>query len=106
MGRPGWPTRGTSSWRWSSSYALVPCSRNYLQVGFWEVPDVSSGYSTRCARPDQCAEPLGLAIHSGAQKTHQDVKDKVSRGGSESHSIEARLRKKRPPGYSTSSPRL
>ena len=35
-------------------------------------------------------------MHPGAQQTHQDVKDKVSRGGTESYGIEARLRKKRP----------
>jgi hypothetical protein len=40
--------------------------------------------------------PLGLAIHPAAQQAHQDVKDKVSRGGTESHGIETRLRKKRP----------
>jgi hypothetical protein len=40
--------------------------------------------------------PLGLAMHPGAQQTHQDVKDKVSRGSNESHRIEARLRKKCP----------
>jgi hypothetical protein len=40
--------------------------------------------------------PLGLAMHPGAQKTHQDVEDKVSRGGNESYGIEARPRKKRP----------
>jgi hypothetical protein len=40
--------------------------------------------------------PLGLAIHPAAQQTHQNVEDKVSRGGTESHGIEARLRKKCP----------
>jgi len=40
--------------------------------------------------------PLGLAIHPAAQQAHQDVKDKVSRSGSECHAIEARLRKKCP----------
>jgi hypothetical protein len=39
---------------------------------------------------------LALAIHPAAQQTHQDIKDKVSRRGSESHGIEARLRKKCP----------
>jgi hypothetical protein len=38
--------------------------------------------------------PLRLAIHPVAQQAHQDVKDKVSRGGTESHGIETRLRKK------------
>jgi hypothetical protein len=40
--------------------------------------------------------PLRPAIHPVAQQAHQDVKDKVSRGGTESSGIEARLRKKRP----------
>jgi hypothetical protein len=40
--------------------------------------------------------PLRLAIHPAAQQAHQDVKDKVSRSGTESCGIEARLRKKRP----------
>lgn len=39
---------------------------------------------------------LGLAIRPGAQQTCQDIEDKVSPGGSESHGIEARVRKKRP----------
>jgi hypothetical protein len=39
---------------------------------------------------------LGLAMHPGAQQTRQDVEDKVSPGGSESHGMEAHLRKKRP----------
>jgi hypothetical protein len=40
--------------------------------------------------------PLGLAMHPAAQQTHQDVNDKVSRGGTEGHGIEARVRKKCP----------
>ncbi|MDQ3793485.1 MAG: hypothetical protein M3341_12840, partial [Actinomycetota bacterium] len=40
--------------------------------------------------------PLGLAIDPASQQTHQDVKDEVSRGGSESYGIEARAGKKRP----------
>jgi hypothetical protein len=39
---------------------------------------------------------LGSAIHPAAQQTGQDVEDKVSPGGSESHGIEAHVRKKRP----------
>jgi len=39
--------------------------------------------------------PLGLAIHPAAHQTHQDIKDKISRSGGESYSIEARPRKKR-----------
>ena len=34
-------------------------------------------------------------MHPVAQQTYQDVEDKVSRGGNESHGIEARPRKKR-----------
>jgi len=40
--------------------------------------------------------PLGLAMPPAAQQTYQDVKDKVSCGGTQSHSIEARLRQKCP----------
>jgi hypothetical protein len=40
--------------------------------------------------------PLGLAMHPGAQQTYQDVEDKISRGGTESHGIEARFRKQCP----------
>jgi hypothetical protein len=36
----------------------------------------------------------GLAMHPAAQHTHQDIKDKVPKGSSESYGIEASLRKK------------
>jgi hypothetical protein len=56
-------------------------SQEAMRPGKWKLP--------RCEMTPKGSDP-------GTQQTHQDVKGKVSRSGTESHGIEARVRKKRP----------